>query len=247
MKFLFLIVPISLLFFSLDSYARQETANNPENSIVEKSGEFQQESSEQTSENKSTTRDHRSTADYFIMGYYSPIDLLIPSKYGLSAGLITDADRTTELEYLRGSISVPFVVEDLGSMKDERFSIVRRHYFGRNSFNFGYGITYFDFTIHLGNKFLDQIQQAYPSTDLVEAQSLGFNLSIGNRWTFFRNITIGVDWISWAQPIFVTNKKAAFLDTSASEQDRKDVDKALDVITYFPRFSFFKLQLGILF
>lgn len=87
----------------------------------------------------------------------------------------------------------------------------------------------------------------YPSIDLVSIEALGFNVAIGNRWTFDHNITLGIDWISWAQPVAVTNKKSAFLDSSANEEDKDDVDTALKIISYFPRFSFLKLQLGILF
>lgn len=193
------------------------------------------------------TRDKRVRADYFILGQYSPFDLLIPSKYGLNAGLIADPDNSWELEYLRGSIEVPFVIQNLGEMSDQKFSLSKRYYFGGNSFNLTYGLTYFDFSIHLGEKLLSQIQPTYSSADLVQAQSLGFNLGIGNRWTFDHNITIGIDWISWGQPVFITNKKSDFIDSSANEQDKNDVDKALKIISYFPRFSFLKLQVGILF
>ena len=150
-------------------------------------------------------------ADYFALANYSPIDLLIPSKYGFTLGYINNADKTWEFEYLRGSISVPFIIEDLGKMTDERFSVIGRSYFGSNSFNFSYGISYFDFSLHLGDKLLSRVTGGnYPSIDLVEVQSVGFNLAIGNRWSLNRNVTFGIDWISWAQPVYVLNQKSTF-------------------------------------
>lgn len=211
-------------------------------------GEAVDKATEVVSSALGETRARRGKNNYFILGNYSPIDLIIPSKYGATIGYIQNADKTWEFEYLKGSVSVPFLVRDLGEMSDERFSLIRRSHMGTNSFNLSYGLTYFDFSIHLGDKLLSRVSGGtYPSIDLVEVQSLGANFAIGNRWTFKHNITFGVDWFSWAQPIFVINKKSAFLDYASNQDDKDDVDTALKWISYFPRFAFFKLQLGMLF
>ena len=186
--------------------------------------------------------------DYFILGNYSLMDLLIPSKIGLSIGVVKSADVTWEIEYLKGSLSVPFVVEDLGKMEDEKISLIRRSYFGGNSFNFSYGLTYFDFSLHLGDKLLNRISGGnYPSLDLVRVQSAGFNLGIGNRWTFKKDITLGVDWISWSQPIFITKNNSSYLDYATNPEDRDRVDKAMKIISHFPRLAFLKFQFGVSF
>ncbi len=195
-----------------------------------------------------TTRTRREQKDYLGLINYAPLDLLIPSKLGLTLGLIRDGNTSWELEYLRGSVSVPFVVDDLGSMTDQRISLIRRSYFGRNSFNIGYGIHYNDLQVKLGSDILSRLTSgAVPEIDLIKIQSLGFNLSVGNRWHFQKNITLGVDWISWSQPVFVTKKDTVFLDYVTNPEDREDVDTAVRLTSYFPRFSFFKIQLGILF
>lgn len=190
----------------------------------------------------------RSNRKYFVMANYSPFDLLIPGKYGATVGLHRSAQKTWEFEYLRGSISVPFIVEDLGKMTDERFSIIARSYSDRNSFNFSYGLSYFDFSLSLGDKLLNRVTAGnYPSLDLVEIQALGFHLGIGNRWVLNKNVTFGIDWVTWAQPLFLTSKKSAFLDYATNQKDKDDVDAALKVISFFPRLAFLKLQLGISF
>jgi len=194
------------------------------------------------------SRDRRAQAHYLVLGNYSPIDLLIPNKYGLSIGMIKDAEKTWEMEYLRGSISVPFLIEDLGSMTDQRISIIGRSFGNRNTFNISYGLTYFDFSLHLGDQLLNKISGGgYPSLDLVEIQALGFNIGLGNRWTYDRNLTLSVDWVSWAQPVFIINRDSAFLSYATDPNDRDDVDSAIKFISYFPRFVFFKVQFGIQF
>lgn len=256
----YFLVSLSIVIFSISLSAQSSEVNTKkkeqpvehqdktDQSVLDKAGQIAKDSTEQVTKTLAETRVRREQANYFALANYSPIDLLIPSKYGLTMGYIKSADKTWELEYLRGSISVPFIVEDLGKMTDERFSLIGRSYFGGNSFNFSYGLSYFDFSLHLGDKLLNRVTGGtYPSIDLVELQSLGFNLAIGNRWSFNRNVTFGIDWISWAQPVYAINKKSAFLDYASNQQDKDDVDKAIKLISYFPRFAFLKLQLGILF
>lgn len=219
-----------------------------EEKMLEQAEQVVKDTSKQLTKVLSETRERREKANYFLLGNYSPIDFIIPGKYGFTLGLIRDADKTWELEYLRGSVSIPFVVQDLGQMTDERLSLIGRSYAGGNSFNVSYGLSYFDFSIHLGDKLLSRVTGgSYPSLDFVEVESLGFNLGIGNRWTFNQNITLGVDWVSWSQPLVVTKKQSAFLDYASNPQDRDDVDKSMKLIAYFPRLTLLKLQLGILF
>lgn len=191
----------------------------------------------------------RENSGYFVLGNYAPLDLLIPSKLGASAGFVREGGRTTwELEFLRGSISVPFLIKDLGEMTDTRISLIGRSYGGRNSFNFNYGLSYFDFSMTLGNQLLNRVSGgAYPALDLVRIQALGFHLGLGNRWVFQKNFTFGVDWITWDQPVFVTNRQSAFLNANANPGDKQDVETAMNLISYFPRLGFLKLQLGLSF
>jgi hypothetical protein len=195
-----------------------------------------------------TSASRRSQSQYLVLGNYAPIDLIIPGKYGITLGWVRNPADTYEFEYLKGSVSVPFLIEDLGAMSDERISLNKRAFAERNSFNITYGITYFDYSIHLGSKILNRLTSgSYPSVDLIESQSLGINFGIGNRWTFDHNITLGVDWFSWAQPLVVISEKSAFLDYVSNETDKKNVEDALDAISYFPRWSVLKVQIGMSF
>lgn len=195
-----------------------------------------------------TTKERRAESSYFALASYSPIDLIIPGKLGLTLGLISDNSKSWELEYLRASISVPFIVEDLGKMTDQRLSLIGRSYFGGNSFNVHYGLSYFDFAISLGDKLLNRVSAGvYPALDVIQIQSLGFNLGIGNRWIVTSNITFGIDWISWSQPVYIIKKQSVFLDYATNQADRNDVENGIKLISYFPRIALLKLQLGMTF
>lgn len=196
----------------------------------------------------SETRDRRANSQYFALLNYSFADLIVPSKYGVTFGLVQDVGRTWEIEYLRGSVSVPVIIKDLGEVSDERVSIIKRSYFSNGSFNLSYGVTYFDFSLHLGDDILSRVSGgSYPSMDLVRVQAFGANLAIGNRWIFRKDITLGIDWFSWAQPLYITDKRSAFLDHATDENDKDDVQKGLNIISYFPRFALIKLQFGMSF
>ncbi|UYL09244.1 hypothetical protein B9G69_001470 [Bdellovibrio sp. SKB1291214] len=194
------------------------------------------------------TRVRREAESYFVLGSYSGVDLLIPGKYGATVGAIQSADNTWEIEYLRGSVAVPVVVADLGSMRDERISLIRRSYFGGNSFNLSYGLSYYNFTLHLGDDILSRVTSGYyPNMGMIQIEALGLNVALGNRWIFRKNITLGVDWFSWSQPLHVTHVSAEYLNHATNQQDIDNVQKGIDIISHFPRFAAIKFQLGILF
>ncbi len=225
-----------------------EATESSDEGFLNKAGKVAKDASAAVSKKLGETRERRENSDYLLLFNYSPLDLIIPSKYGLTMGLIRDADKSWEIEYVEGSFAIPFIVDDLGKMSDKRYSLIGRSYFGGNSFNFSYGLSYFDFSLFLGDKILNQVtNSAIPAIDLVEIQSFGVNFGLGHRWTFNRDITFGVDWISLAQPLLITKNKSAFLEHSTNQKDKDDVENAMRVISYFPRLSFFKLQVGILF
>lgn len=194
-----------------------------------------------------TTRELRESARSFFLVDYSLFDLLVLGKYGATAGYVASASRTWEVEYLHGSYTAHAIIEDLGNMIDNRVSLTTRSYLG-DSFNVSYGLTYFDFYVGLGEQFLKDLSPAVrPAADHLEVESLGFNFGVGNRWQLSRKITFGVDWLTWSQPLFLLRKQTGFLDYVTNDLDRGAIDKAVSTISYFPRFTVLKLQLGVQF
>ena len=237
-----------LLIVSCSAYAQKKTAPKKEETVLEKTAETAEAVAKKVETSVSETKDRRANGKYFGTLNYSALDLLIPSKIGATVGLISHVDKTWELEYLVGTLKVPFLVKDLGKMSDEKISLIGRSYMGSNSFNINYGLTYFDFTMHLGDAILNRMTAGrYPDVDLVEIESLGFNIGVGNRWIFDHNITFGVDWFTWSQPVVTLKRKSIFMDYATDQEDRDNIDKAMRTIAYFPRLTFLKAQLGITF
>ncbi len=219
-------------------------AENAEPSTQEKVTEAVQSGVEQVQKALSHSRLIRQNSDYFTTLNFAPIDLVLPSKFGLTAGFVSDADFTWELEYLKSSVSVPFIIEDLGEMTDERLSVIRRNYFGTETFNLSYGLSYYKFKLHIGNKYLSSVVANAPDVDLIRVESLGFNIGIGNRWIFSNRWMVGVDWISWAQPVLTTRNNNKFADV-ATDEDVKDTSKTLvKLVSWVPRITLLKLQAG---
>jgi len=190
----------------------------------------------------------RNVVDYGVLVHYSYLDLIIPSKYGITFSKNSE-DRNTqyEIQYLRGSISIPFIVEDLGSMTEQRLSLLKRNFSNTSNFNWFYGISYNKFDISLGVKYLNTLapgQNVY-NYELIDIQTLGLDLGFGHRWYYKNGLTIAVDWAAISQPLALLKKEAPYTEGSNSSNDNKDsVNTALKIISYFPRMSFFKLSLG---
>lgn len=228
--------------------AKEESFSDKFNNFVEKTKENLIETKEQVVEYTSISRQKRAEYAYYLQLNYAPMDLIIPSKMGATLGSQKDIDNSYEIEILRGTLAFPFIVEDLGKMTDFKYSLLFRSYSGRESFNFSYGVTYFDFTVELGDKLLNKLTGGFiPAVDLIKIQSLGFHLGVGNRWNFGKNFSFGVDWITWSQPLFVTKREAPYLDYVTDEDAKKSVNDAISLISYLPRFSLFKLQLAYMF
>jgi|FLYM01.1.fsa_nt_gi hypothetical protein len=182
---------------------------------------------------------------YFGMINYSPLDLLIPNKYGLTIGYSNERTNTWEVEYLRSSFSAPFMMRDLGRMTDQRISVTRRSYFHFKNFNLSYGVSYFKFDARLGSKYLNSLSGGYyPNVDLITLESLGAHIGIGHRWMITENFTVGIDWLSWSQPLMLLNRRSDYLDETNSNDDRNKVNDGINSIAHFPRLTVLKLQLG---
>lgn len=177
---------------------------------------------------------------------YSPFDLFVPSKFGATAGWKLNTKSTIELEYLRSSLSVPFLFEALGGMTDHRLSLIMRNRFKNGSFNYFYGLAYHMFDVRVGNELVSRAVPHAADFDELTLNSLGVVLGIGNRWEIYDSVQLGVDWISWSQPILEVSRKTEFLNYVA-ERDRGRIEDVLDFVDGFPRFAAVKLYLGMLF
>lgn len=189
----------------------------------------------------------RARTNYLAAISYAPIDFPIPSKIGITAGLVKSQYQTWELEYMRGSLSVPGGFRDLGSITDTRVGLIGRTFFG-DSLHIAYGVSYFDFNATVGDALMNSLSGGtYPNIDAMTVQGFGFNVGFGNTWVIQRDITIGVDWLTWAQPLFVTKRSSDYVNYTTSENDKKNVEDTMKVVSYLPRFAAVNIHVGMLF
>lgn len=229
-----------------DKTVSSETAVEP--TIPEKVVETVEEKTEKIAEASERSREYRGASAWSVHAGYSYLDLVLIGKYSLAVAHQVSADETWEYEYLKGSLAAPGFLKNLGSMNEERHSISKRSYAGSNSFNFSYGLMYNRFSLSLGDELLNRMSGGYtPSSELARVESLGVILGIGNRWVFKKHYSIGVDWISWGQPLITMRKEANFLTQTNNVSDRDDVGTVLNVVNYFPRLAALKVQFGFLF
>jgi hypothetical protein len=186
---------------------------------------------------------------YYVGANYSYFDLILPSKYGFSLGYIDSPKDTYEFEYLRASVSIPVsVVKDLGSFSEVRMSLLDRHFFSEGSFNALWGVVYNSNKLEIGNTILSRISsQSIPQVKPLEVDTLGLVGGVGNRWRFSHGITFGADWFTWAQPLIIIKKENQFRGLATNESDKNNIDTAVKVLSYFPRLSVLKVNLGISF
>ena len=183
-----------------------------------------------------------------IFALLSPLDLVVPGKYGLSAYKNYN-EKQYEAEYLRGTLSVPKVITDIGSVTDQRLTVRIRKFSETSNFNWYWGVTYFAFDAKLGSDLLNTVAPGQPisEVDLVRHRAFGIDLGLGHRWHFKNNLALGIDWVSWSQPLTTLEKGIPFLKSSGSQSSKEKVEKAFNIVAYVPRFSILRLSAGYIF
>jgi len=178
-----------------------------------------------------------------LLANYSYVDLWIPSKYGLSASISPNAKTTYDIEYLRANLSLGWFVDDLGSFNDQRLSILRRSFNGRNSLNFVFGAYYSRTKVNIGARFLSGISPQ-DNYDLLLIDNVGLTVGIGNRWVLKSGFTFGADWFSANVPLVNTRKENVFAKLTKDKDDRDTANDIVDIFRKIPGFSILKIQIG---
>lgn len=185
----------------------------------------------------------------FTLGLnYSWLDTWIPSKYGAQFAYNASESSTWEIEYLRGSISVPSGFLDIGSITDQRLTVMHRSFGARNSFNFFWGLVYESLEAKLGSDILSNIGGIdAASVDLLKISTLGISWGMGNRWSIHRNLTFGIDWLAINVPLTTLESETDILKYSTDPDDREDIQDVVDAVEKIPTISILKLQLAYTF
>lgn len=184
---------------------------------------------------------------YFGAVTYTALEFPIPNKFGARLGKRTSPGQSWELEYVKGSWGPPGGFRKLGSLSDSRLSVIGRSYMGEH-FHFIYGVSFFDFSADVGDALVSGVSGgAYPSMNAAKVQGLGVNVGLGHSWVFREKLVLGIDWLSWAQPLKLTRRSSDFIRSSTDESTKAYVADTLKIISYIPRFSILSVHLGVLF
>lgn len=247
------------LFF-LFSFSDEPTTQNQdvpksENStIIEKVKNEGNKALEKTKESikdikKSTTptKDIREDKKWMALASYSLIDLWLPSKLGLNLVYQQSKKSSWEFEWLHSSIPLNAIIDDIGKMSEDRYSLLYRSYGDKNSFHWLYGFYYYQFNVVLDNKYLNNIVGLPDEVDVINVNTLGLSWGFGNRWIYKNNMVLSVDWLVLNIPFKTTKKEAPFFDQSNDDSAKDTVDDVLSIIESFPGIAALKIQFGLSF
>lgn len=188
----------------------------------------------------------RANSTYWFSLSYSPMDIFVPNKIGLSIGYsLQDGDRV-EIEIMKARFS-PLISSQLGTFNDQRTSINFRSFSGRNSFNYLYGLSLVHTDLEFGHKLANKIIGTYPYGKAFEIESLGFHVALSNEWIFTAKykIPIRIDWIGVTQPFWSLKQEAPILDYLNDTATRETIKTTLSLAKWTPRFYFLKIQAGL--
>lgn len=172
---------------------------------------------------------------------YSPLDLIMPSKLGANVAWHSSADVLYEIDYSSSSVKVSVASVDLSKVSETRTSLLKRKFNG-GAFNWYWGVHYNSLSARVDPRVMATADAG--TSDLINVQTLGLSIGVGHRWVFKDNFSVGVDWFSWAQPLFTLKRDAVFLNATNDSNYRDDMDTALKIMGYFPRWAAFKVYLG---
>lgn len=193
-----------------------------------------------------TSSTYREKYNQSLLGTYSLLDMWIPGKWGVSYSYHPSANGSFEIEYLRGKLS-PFIFEELGTITDQRLTLMYRSYSQRNSFNFLYGINYSSLKLQLGSEILATVTTGDPGAfDLISIKTLGLTWGMGSRWNLNRFL-ISVDWLVLNIPIIALESEAPFINATSDSSRKDDAQEILDFAKGIPTLAIAKIQLGISF
>ncbi|MGE0525836.1 MAG: hypothetical protein AB7G93_12935 [Bdellovibrionales bacterium] len=194
------------------------------------------------------SRSNRAVQNWTGLASWSPLDMWIPSKWGLSAVYVASPATSFEFEYLRGTLGVGFFGKDLGEIREERYTAMVRRYGRRNSFNYFAGFNYTRLQSHLGEKFLSTLAGSERTfANVVDFASMGLSLGLGNRWQFKNGLTFGADWLAINIPLWLVKEDTPFLDLTSSTERAEDVRDWLRIVRRIPALATLKLQVGFSF
>jgi hypothetical protein len=203
-------------------------------------GEGEQKQVERETETPST-----SSVEYGASFIYSTLDLWVMPKWGGQFYRKVE-DTSWQLEYLKGTLSYDFIIDDLGKLSEQKLILSRKGYW--DSFYWMAGLYYSKLEATIGFELLTGISSSFtPVANLLTIETLGAVFGIGNQWNFGKRWFLGIDWIQGFIPLYNIDTDSDFFKYSTDSSDRETVDDVLKLVKYMPSMTFLKLSIGLRF
>lgn len=190
--------------------------------------------------NSKSIRSEKGKGIYFTYAYY---DLWLPSKKGITYSQGND-ERLWELAYQKSTISFDFIIDDIGSLTEQRFILATCSFNKNNSFNWTYGAYYSKFDMVLGDALLEEVSGADTSVELLSIDNIGALWGFGNRWEFMNGFSIGLDWFKLYWPLINTKNNSDFITETDDDSDADDVQNIVDILSKTPTFAVAHIEIG---
>lgn len=190
------------------------------------------------------SREARASTRHTVLASYAYLDMWVPSKFGIAYAFSPNAGEAFELGYERGSVGYDYFKVSIGRVSDDRFYLVWRRFGGFNSFNYFLGVHHEEFRVRIGDTLL---RTSGGRGDILELARAGVTVGVGNRWQTRGGFTWSADWLVLHIPVLSLRTRSPFLDASANEAYRGQVDNVLRLFRDVPTAAALKIQLGFAF
>jgi hypothetical protein len=191
-----------------------------------------------------TSRENRSESTITIL--WNPMSFALPlPATGFQVGYLFNEEWSLEPEYQSGAYEVSFPIAEIGKI-DEKIYLLPFRWYSGNSFNLKFGLSHRKLGVEIGDSLLASLNREMLHLNLVNISSYNLNFGVGNRWQFENGITLGADWFDINIPVITSmdEQVSKFLSNS---NDKKTLEKAINLLRYFPPVTFLKFQIGYTF
>lgn len=130
-------------------------------------------------------------------------------------------------------------------MEETNYTLKARYFPNTNSFNWIMGYGQRDMSVKLAANFFDLVTNNYSLTT-TETKTKYVQVGLGNQWQWQKGYTVSVDWVTLNIPFDaeVTTSAQRFAN---SESNRKNIEKAEDILAWYPQAWIVEFKVGMAF
>lgn len=230
-----------LSFFTSSLFAQTSTQTSPPTEIILTESPVVKECSD-CARFIGKSEKYRDQSNHSFMLGYQYVNTWVVGKKSFSYTYVADRRWSFELEYTTSEKRVEIADFELGSIKEDRYTIFAK-YFMTNSFHFSFGPYFYQYEIDTSGSIKNissgKIDRSWDLT------GFGAALAFGSRWQNRWGVTWGVDWVRMNFPLITTwlNKNTGATDTVSA----RDADRSFDILRKIPTLAFFGVNIGYTF